>query len=150
MAVSASTIRQDVFTAIRALIIANKPTYTYDGTVYTYGVVAEYPRDNPNFPSIVLNKSNINVIPLTMDAETLDYTVEVKLDFYAKELHGKKAIDVAQDGLLATFIGNISTFIVTDGIIPQEDFWTDDASTIFEDNKQIINSATSTMRFTLK
>lgn len=148
--VEASTIRQGVFNALRSLIIANKPTYTYNGTVYTYDVVAEYPKDNPTFPCIVLNKANITMPLITLDASTGDYEIEVSLELFAKEAHGKKAIDIGQDGLHSIFVGNISSFISTDGLIPTEDFWTDSGNSIFEDRNQVINTATSTIRFKLK
>src|SRR3990167_3286539 len=99
MAVSTATLSSDVFTALRTLIIANKPTYTYSGIVQTYTLEAEYPRDNPTFPVVVLNESSVSVRLLALDGSGTDYEVEVQLDFYAKELHGKKAIDAGRDGL---------------------------------------------------
>jgi hypothetical protein len=47
------------------------------------------------------------------------------------------------------FIGNISTFITTNKLIPQEDFWKDSGNSTFEDKGQIIHTATSTVRFKL-
>lgn len=147
--VSSATIRQDVFDAIRTLIIANKPTYTYNGTTFTYTVLAEYPGEDGVFPCIVINKANIVMPTITMDAQTLDREIEVPMDFYAKEAHGKKAIDVGQDGLMDTFTTNIPTFIATNKLIPQEDFWQDSGNSTFEDKKQVLNMATSTVRFKL-
>lgn len=147
--VSEETIRQDVFTAIRTLLIANKPTYTYDGDTITYTIVAEYPKDDSVFPCIVINKSMVSLTTLTLDAETSDKGIEVNMDFYAKEEHGKKAIDIAQDSVMHTFVGNVPTFVSTDKLIPTEDFWTDSGNSTFQDKNQIINTATSTARFKL-
>jgi hypothetical protein len=150
MVVSEATIRQGVFSAISTLIIANKPTYTHNGTTYTYIVVAEYPDTDSMFPCIVINKANILMPTITMDAVTLDREIEVPMDFYAKETQGgKKAIDIAQDSIMNTMVGNIPTFIATDKLVPQEDFWQDSGSSVFEDKKQVLNTATSTVRFRL-
>src|SRR3990167_4015650 len=150
MAVAAATISSDVFTALRTLIIANKPTYTYNWTLFTYTMVAEYPRDNPTFPIVVLNESSISVKLLALDGSGTDYGVEVQLDFYAKELHGKKAIDAGRDGLRATFIGNISNFKNTDGLNPMEDFWDDSNTSPFQEGNQVINTGSSLIKFNLK
>ena len=147
---SAATISQDVFTVLRTLILANKPTYTYNGTTFTYTMVASYPKDNPTFPIVVLNESSINVVLLTFDGSGRDYGVEVQLDFYAKEAHGKKAIDAGRDGLRNTFIENISAFINTDGLIPMDDFWDDSNTSPFQDKNQIINTGSSLIKFVLK
>ena len=151
MAVSATTITQDVFTALRTLIIANKPTYTYNGTTFTYTMVAEYPKDNPTFPVVVLNESSVNVVLLTFDGGGRDYGIEVQLDFYAKEAHGKKAIDAGRDSLRNTFLNNIPTFINDDGLIPMDDFWDDsNISSLQESKNQIINTGSSLLKFMLK
>lgn len=148
---TAATLSQDVFTALRTLIIANKPNYTYNGTIFTYTLVAEYPKDNPSFPVVVLNESSVNVVLLTYDGGGRNYGVEVQLDFYAKEAHGKKAIDAGRDGLRNTFIENISAFINTDGLIPMEDFWDDsNIASLQESKNQIINTGSSLVKFMLK
>lgn len=148
--VATATVSQDVFTALRALIIANKPTYTYDGTEYTYTLEAEYPKINPSFPVVVLNKSNISVTLLNLDGSGEDYEIEAQLDFYTKELHGKKAIDAGQDSLRATFIGNISSFKDNNGLLPQEDFWDDSNSDAFSEKNQVVNTASSIIKFKLQ
>ena len=150
MTVSAATIGQDVFTALRALIIANKPTYTYDETTYTYDLVSEYPKENPTFPMVVLNESMVDIVLLDLDGSGEDYSIEIQLDLYAKELHGKKAVDAGKDSLRATFIGNISEFISTDGLIPDEDFWDDSNNSIFTDRNQLLNTASVIIKFKLK
>ena len=150
MVISTATISSDVFTALRTLIIANKPTYTYNGVTFTYTMVAEYPRDNPTFPIVVLNESSVKVSLLALDGSGTDYEVEVQLDFYAKELHGRKAIDAGRDGLRATFIGNIDNFKNTDGLNPMEDFWDDSNTTPFQDRNQLINTGSSLIKFNLK
>lgn len=148
--VSVLAVSQDVFTALRTLIIANKPTYTYNSVTYTYTLVAEYPRDNPTFPIIVLNESSVNVSLINLDGSGEDYKVEVQLDFYAKELHGKKAIDAGRDGLRVTFINNISNFKDTNGLNPMENFWEDSNTDVFQDKNQVINTGSSIIRFKLK
>ena len=146
----AETLSQDVFTKIRTLIIANKPTYTYNNTIFTYTMVSEYPKDNPTFPIVVLNESSVNVVLLTFDGGGRDYGVEVQLDFYAKEAHGKKAIDAGRDSLRNTFINNISAFINDDGLIPMDDFWDDSNTSPFQDKNQLINTGSSLIKFVLK
>ena len=150
MAVTTATLSQDIFTALRTLIIANKPTYTYGGTTYTYDLEAEYPRDNPTFPIIVLNESSVNVSLINLDGSGEDYKVEVQLDFYAKELHGKKAIDAGRDGLRATFLNNITNFKDNNGLNPMEDFWEDSNTDVFQDRNQVINIGSSKVKFKLK
>ena len=149
MTVSPATIRQDVYSAVRTLLVANKPTYTYDSATQTYSIVAEYGRQASSFPYIVINPASVQVILLDLDGSGEDYAIEVQLDFYALESHRKKAIDAGQDSARNTFIGNISTFISTDKLSPQEDFWTDTPSPPFQDNGQIINTGSSIVRFKL-
>ena len=149
MAVEQATIRQDVFAALSTLLIANKPTYTYDGTEFTYNIVAEYNRKNPQFPLIVLNKAMITFPIITLDGETGDVEIEVDMEFFAKELHGKVAIDAGMDSAMNTILNNISTFIGTNKLIPQEDFWTDSGNSVVQDENQVLNTATSTARFKL-
>lgn len=147
--VELATVRQDAFSAISALIIANKPTYTYNGTVYTYTVVAEYPETDSVFPCIVLNKASINFPVITMDAGTGDTEIEMPIELFAKAKHGKKVIDSALDSLMNTFIGNVSTFISTNKLCPKDDFLQDSGNSTFENKNQIINTATLTVRFKL-
>ena len=147
--VELATLRQDVFAAIRTLLVANKPTYTYNSETVTYSIAAEYPEDNPSFPLIVINKPTVNDERITMDASTGDQVIDIQLDFYAKAIHGKKAIDAGQDSAMATIMGNISTFISSDKIAPMDDFWSDSGNSVIEDNNQTINTASSTMRWKL-
>ena len=152
MAVVPATLSGDVFTALRTLIIANKPTYQYGNpaVTFTYDLEAEYPRNNPTFPIVVLNESSVSVRLLALDGSGTDYEVEVQLDFYAKELHGKKAIDAGRDGLRATFIGNIDNFKNNDGLNPMDDFWDDSNTDVFQDRNQLINTGSSIVKFNLK
>ena len=150
MVVSLATIRQDLFSSLQTLLVANKPTYTYNLTTITYTITSAYPQDNPTFPLIVINKGLIEDQRITMNAATGEEMIEVQLDFYAKELHGTKAIDAGQDGAMNTIIGNISVFISTDGLIPMENFWTDSGIVPFQDKNQILNNSTSIMRFKLQ
>lgn len=147
--VDAITIRQDVFDAVRDLIIANKPSYTYNGTNYEFTVVAAYPDKDAAFPCIVLDKSLITMPIITMDGLTGDYEIEVSMEIFAKEMHGIKVIDVAQDSLQNTFMSNMSTLISTNKLCPQEDFWKDSGVSTFQDRNQLLNTSTITMRFKL-
>ena len=150
MVIKTATVTTDVFTALRALIVANKPTYVYDGTTFTYNLVSEYPRTNPTFPVVVLNKANISLALVNLDASGEDYSVEVQLDFYAKELHRINAIEAGQDGLRATFVGNIEKFKDTDGLIPMEDFWDDSDAVPFKDRNQVVHTGSSIVKFSLR
>lgn len=149
MTVQLATIGQNVFTVMRTLILANLPTYSYDGTPFTYTFYSEYPKENPSFPCVVMNDSDIDSEMITMDGATGDYPIEFRLEFYAKEVHGMKAIAVGKDGLRDTFINNIPNFISNDNIVPQEDFWSDTGGSPFKDNNQLINMKTSIVRFKL-
>src|SRR3990167_9241648 len=93
------TLSQDVFSALRTLIIANKPTYVFDGTTYTYTLIAAQPNNDSVFPCVVLDDSDITDSRITLDAATGEQEIEVKLDFYALNMHGKKAIAAGRDGL---------------------------------------------------
>ena len=152
--ISTGAVAQGVYDAIETLILANKPTFTRTiqgtSTDFTYTLKAEYSRENPDFPQVVLNKANISIILLNLDGSGEDYGIEVQLDFYTKELHGKKAIDEGQDSLRATFIGNLSAFDTDNGLIPQEDFWDDSNSAVFSEGNQIVNTASSLIKFKLK
>ena len=150
MAVSTSTLQSDVFTALRTLIIANKPSYIYDGDTYEYTLVSEYPRSNPTFPIVVLEKSKVKLSLVNLDGSGEDYELEIQLDFYAKEQHGTKAIEVGQQSLMSTFAGNITNFKDTDGLMPQQDFWEDGAGDTFQDKNQLINTSSSVVRFSLR
>lgn len=148
--VAISTVRADVFSAISALLIANKPTYTYDSATYTYDTVATFPESNSSFPCIVLNPASVKIMLLNLDGSGEDYSIEVELEFYAKGSHGKKAIDTALDQVMQTFITNISTFNTTNSLLPMEDYLEESNIDIFESNKQIINTAGLRVRFKLK
>ena len=142
------TLSQDVFSALRTLIIANKPTYVFDGTTYTYTLIAAQPNNDSVFPCVVLDDSDITDSRITLDAATGEQEIEVKLDFYALYMHGKKAIAAGRDGLRNTFIGNIASFI-TDKLIPKEDFWTDTSGASMDIGNQKVNTASSTVRYKL-
>lgn len=147
MTVSTATIYEDVYDAIRTLLVANKPTYTYDGTVYTYNIIAEYGRADASFPCIVLNKSMIKMSLLTLDSGTHDYIIEVQMDLYAKEKHGKKVLDTALSSLLDLFVTNFSTLDTDNSLVPMEDFWDDSNNSEFEDRNQVLNTVSVIMRF---
>ena len=150
MVVSVNTIAQDVFTAFETLIVANKPTYTKDGTGYTYSVVAKYPSTNPSFPLIVLNDSMVNLALLNHDGSGEDYDVEVQLDLYTKGDHGTKAIVAGKDSLRKTILGNRSSFDSNNGLIAKENFIEDSNVSAFQDKNQLVNTASMITRFKLK
>jgi len=149
MAIALATIRTGTYTSLFTLLTANKPTYTYNSGTLTYTIYSAYPQKNPSFPCIVINKAVIKNPLITMAGTTNDTEIEVTFDYYAKELHGIKAIEAGQDGTMNTIIGNIATFIATDKISPQEDFWSDGVVSPIEDNNQLINTSQSTVRFKL-
>ena len=67
MAIDVTTIAQDVFSVIQALLVANKPSYDISGTTVEYSIVAEYGGQNTDFPYIVL-------VPAIIEAELLSCT----------------------------------------------------------------------------
>ena len=148
--ITTDKVAEELFTVLETLILANKPTYTFNGSTITYTLVATYPNSNPSFPLVVLNQGSINVIPVNLDGTGEDYEIEVKLDFYAKEAHGIRAIVVGKDSLRKTFIGNRSNFETNDGLVSQADFWEDSNISAFEDRNQIVNTASVLVRFMLK
>ena len=146
MTVALATLSQDVFGALRTLIIANKPTYVFNGTTYTYTVVASQPNNDSTFPCVVLEDSDVKDTRITLNAETGEQEIDVTLTFYALEAHGKKAISVGRDGLRNTFFGNIPTFISSDKLSPQDDFWTDSGTGTDEYGGQKVNVGIATVR----
>ena len=140
-------MKPTIFTALRTLILANLPTYTYNGATQTYTLKAAYSRENPDFSQIVLNESKVSIIPIQSDGTAMDYEVEVEIEFYAKELHGQKAIVTAQSQLSNTFVQNIPTFNETNGLLPMENFWDDSTISAFQDNNQVIHTGSSIVRF---
>lgn len=152
--VAVAKIEQDVYAAVRTLIIDNKPTYTRTilgtSTTFTYDVVSEYPKDNPTFPVVVLNESDVNVTTINQDGSGEEFMVEIQLDFYAKEAHGKKAISEGRDPLRNTFIGNKTAFDTDNGLIPMEDFWDNSSTSAFTDRNQLINTGSVIVKFMLK
>ena len=151
MTVSIESIYEDVFAAIRTLLIANKPTYTYDDTEFTYDIIAEYPRNNPSPPLIVLNKAMINVSLINLDRSGEGYDIDVQMDLYTKELHGKAAIDKSLSQLMATFINNFSSLESDNSLIPNgDDFWEASNNSTFETENQILNTVSVIVRFKLK
>ena len=152
--VAVKKVEEEVYDVIEALIIANKPTYTRTilgtSTTFTYTFLSAYPKDNPSFPIVVLDEEDINIELLNLDGSGEDYIIEIKLDFYAKEEHGRRAIVEGKDSLRATFIGNISTFDTTNGMIPMNPFWDDSNTSFFSDKNQLLNTASVLIKFKLK
>ena len=69
--VDVASIEQDVYSAIRTLLVANKPTYdrTISGTetTFTYTILSEYPEDNTKFPCIIIDESEVNINLINLD-----------------------------------------------------------------------------------
>ena len=151
MTITIASIYEDVFAAIRALLIANKPSYTYKETEFEYDIVAEYNRKNPTFPVIVLNKAMINITLINLDRSGEGYDIEVQMDLFAKELHGKSAIDQSLSQLMNTFINNFASLESDNSLIPNtEDFWEASNNPTFEDSNQVLNTVSAIVRFKLK
>ena len=147
--VEQATIRQNTWTALSTLIEVNLPTYSFNSEAFEYVFVSEMPNKDVVLPAIELGSARGSFITVTMDGATGDIEIEIEIKFYAKEEHGKKAIEVAQDDLMNIFIGNIPTFIDTDKLVPTEDFWVDNPVSPIDINNQVINTATSIVRFRL-
>ncbi len=155
MAVSPTTIYEDVFDAIKTILKDNKPTYvrTVAGvdTTFTYDILAAYHRGDASFPQLVLNKAMIQPMLLNLDRTGEDYEIEIQMDLYAKELHGKKALDEALSQLMALFIANFSSLESDNGLIPnKDDWWEVSNNSTFEDNNQVLNTVSAVLRFKLK
>jgi len=148
--VSVAKIRQDVYSAIKTLLVANKPSYTYNDVEYEYTIVAEYGRQASVFPYIVLNKALIGVELLNIDGSGEDYEVSVQLDIFALELHRKIAIDVALDSIQNTFLTNQSSLKSTDGLLLMQEPFDESNTTPFEDNGQVLNTASLIIKMKLQ
>ena len=107
MTVLSNTIRQDVYSAIRTLLVANKPTYTDpDGETQTYTITAEFQAENPILPQIAINSALISPILITLDGETNEQGIGVQLDLYVRDKHGYKGIDAGMDSIQNTILTN--------------------------------------------
>lgn len=148
--IAKSTLKPELFVVLRTLILANKPTYTYNSGTITYTLLASFPRVNPVFPCVVLNESSVTISKLTLDSATFEYVISVQLDFYAPELHGQKAIGTAQSALANTFLGNSSTFDTSNGLVFAEVPWEDSNIDQFTNGVQVLHTGSSTVRFILK
>lgn len=150
MTITVAALKPEFFSALRTLIIANKPTFTYNSATVTYNIDASFPNDKAAFPSLVINESNVKLNLLNLDGSGEDYMVTVQLDFYAQEKHGTKAIGTAQSQMANTFIQNMTTFCNTNGLVPMEEFWEDSDISDFTDNGQVLNTGSSILRFKLR
>jgi len=140
ISVTTTALRQDVYSAIRTLLVANKPTYDYGSETFTYSIVAEYGRQNASFPYIVLNPASVNVELLCLDGSAPDYMIEVQLDFYAKEQHRRVAIDAGADSVMDTIIDNQASLKSTDGLLLMQDPFDESNTTQFDDSQQVLNT----------
>ncbi len=150
MAIAIATMYEDVYDAIRTILVANKPTYTYNEVEYTYDILAEYHNKDAAFPQIVLNKAMININMITMDGSGQDYMIEVQMDLYAKDAHGKGAIDQALSQLMATFLSAQASLKSDNSMVTQDDFWEVSSSDVFDDKNQTLNTVSAIMRFKYK
>ena len=152
---SKGRIGKELNTAIKALIEANKPTFTRTNnsieTEYTYSLDSQYRGNDASYPLIVLNKSQISITLLNLDGSGEDYAIEVQLDFWAlQKKHGSKAIDSAQDELAATFLANKDNFESDNKLLLAEDFWDDSNTTPFEEGNQLLHTGSSIIKFILQ
>ena len=146
MAVSITTLSQDIYAAIRTLLVANKPSYTYDSVEYQYSIVAEYGDQNTSFPYIVINPVVVDPMLLNIDGSGEDYPVEVQLDFFALQIHRKKAIDVGVDSVRNTVLTSQTTLKDTDGLLLMENPLEESNTAPFEDNSQKLNTKSVTIK----
>ncbi len=145
-----ATIRQGVYSAIRAILVANKPSYTYDGTTYEYSIVAEYGRQNSSFPYIVLNKAVIAPVLLNIDGSGEDYEISVQFDLYALEQHRKSVIDIALDSIQNTFIDNQDSLKSEYSLLLMQEPFDESNTTPFSDKNQILNTASLVIKLKLQ
>ncbi len=141
MVVSSITIRNDVYDAIRTLLVANKPSYTdKDDNIREYTILSEFSRDNPSFPQIVINSANINVSLITLDGGTNEQMVDVQLDFYEKQDFGFGAIESGIDSVQNTILTNQSSLKDDDKLVLMEEPFDESNPANFEENNQQINT----------
>jgi len=150
MTVELATIRQDVYSALRTLLVANKPTYDISETTHTYSIVAEYGRADTAFPCIVLNKAEIDIQLLNIDGSGENAKITVQLDLYALELHRKVAIDAGLDSVQNTILNNQDDFKDDDNLLLQQDPFDESNTTPFNDNQQLLNTASLIVKLELK
>ena len=77
------------------------------------------------------------------------YQGDYHISTISRYLMAKKAIEIAHDELMNNFRGNISTFIGNDKLVPQEDFWIYNPASPIDIQNQVINTATSIVKFRL-
>ena len=147
--VDVESIRQDVFTALRTILVANVPTYTYASTEFTYSVIAEYSRQAADFPYILLNPALVKVELLNADGSGEEYSIIVQLDLYALELHRRQAIDVGIDSIRKTIIDNQSVLKDTYDLLLDQDPFDESETAPFEDNTQALNTGSIMLRMKL-
>lgn len=143
------TIRADVFNALNALFIANKPTYVYGGVTYTYTIKSAYPEENPTFPMIIINPSIITPKILVMGQNSFVRTdsIEIEIEFYAKAEHGKRVIDVARDSIMALIFDSEATLASDyDLFLGEEPIDDSNVDTLIEGSEKI-NTAGMLVRF---
>jgi len=143
------SIRQDVYSAIRTLLIANKPSYEYGGTTYEFTIVAEYGRQNASFPYVVLNPALIDVALLNLDGSGEDYEIELQLDLFALEKHRQVAIDSGADSIQNTIINNQTSLQTTNSLLLMQDPFDESNTTPFEDSSQVLNTKTLMIKMKL-
>ena len=149
MAVQKETLRQNVYTTIRNLLIANKPSYTYNGTTYSFTIIAEYGRESASFPYIVLNPALVELELLNIDGSGEDYLVNIQLDLYSLELHRKITVDIAMDSIMNTIIDNQSS-LKSNNLLLMADPFDESNTTPFEDNNQVLNTKSIIIKMKLQ
>jgi hypothetical protein len=132
--------RQTIFTALYTCLNASPPTYTYEGTTYTYTILSAFPEVAPVYPCIVINpamrKTKSLGVAWINGKERYDTTVDI--DFYAKSSHRKSAIDSARDTVQTLISALQSTSLLLNHNFPFEDSSVDE----IDFNGEKLNTAT--------
>ncbi len=150
MTVLSATIRQGVYSAVRTLLVANKPTYTDpDDETQEYTITAEFQAENPTLPSIAINSALISPILITLDGGTNEQGIAVQLDLYVKDKHGYKGIDAGVDGIQAAFLDNQTSLKDDDKLVLMEDAFDESNPVEFTSFNQQIKTKSIIVRMKL-
>jgi len=95
-------------------IDADKPTYTYNSTTYTYDVFSAFPESDPSYPCIVIHPFDADVkkIGVTRTVGKTRESAEVEIEFFALIGHGKNAIDSAKDDIQSVISNLNATYFI--------------------------------------
>ena len=84
MTISDSTLRNSVFTDVKACLVAASITYYNNSNVAVQGVTitASYIDDDQSFPQIVINNANVGKDEFSMNKANSTKTIQVMIDIY--------------------------------------------------------------------